>query len=134
MNRYNDIIHLPHHVSPKRARMSDHDRAAQFSPFAALVGYEDAIDEAARLTDQRIVLSESAKEEINLVLRQLHAGAAVECTWFCPDERKTGGAYITATGFVRTVDTYRQMLVLQNGEVPLEEIVALRLLGKTEKI
>lgn len=138
MNRYQDIIHLPHHVSAKRARMSDYDRAAQFSPFAALVGYEEAIDETGRLTQQRIVLTESAKEEINAVLQQLVTGhdttTQIQCTWFCPDQRKDGGAYLTENSFVHSVDLYRKVLLLEDREVPLEDIVALRILGKTEKI
>ena len=138
MNRYADIIHLPHHVSSKRARMSDYDRAAQFSPFAALVGYEDAIDEAGRQTDQKIVLSDSAKEEINAVLARImsapHCVLQVQCTWFCPDDRKDGGAYQTVSAAAQTVDLYRRVLVLEGREVSLDDIVALRVLGKTEKI
>ncbi|MCD8005221.1 MAG: hypothetical protein LUE91_06155, partial [Oscillospiraceae bacterium] len=94
---YSDIINLPHHVSATRPHMSMHDRAAQFSPFAALTGYDAAVKETARLTDQRAELDDDMKEKlserINLLQENLAAAPAVEITYFIPDERKEGGAY-----------------------------------------
>ena len=133
MNRchdYDDIISLPHHVSAKHPGMSIIDRAAQFSPFAALTGLGAALDETARLTDARIELSEDQKEEIDLALRRLQEQTAsgeapeVEITWFCPDDKKSGGAYRTATGAVKKVDEFGKMVILRDGDrIPFGDIV-----------
>ena len=99
--KYDDIIHLPHHVSATRPRMPMLDRAAQFSPFVALTGYEAAVRETARLTDQRVELDESAKAELDRKLRlllSLPGQPEASITYFRPDERKEGGAYETVTG------------------------------------
>ena len=105
--KYDDIINLPHHVSQKHRRMSLLDRAAQFAPFAALSGYEEAVIETRRLTDKRRALDESEKEKLNarlqLVKDYLEAKPIVEITYFVPDERKSGGAYITSTGDRKSV-------------------------------
>ena len=102
---YDDIINLPHHVSATRPHMSMGDRAAQFAPFAALTGYEDAVREAARLTEERVELTEDAQAALDARLRLLAdgsmAGKAVTLTWFQPDARKSGGAYVTATGILK---------------------------------
>ncbi len=124
---YDDIIHLPHHVSQTRPRMSAADRAAQFSPFAALTGYGAAVTEAGRLTDQRIELTESEKEALNerlLLLReQLAEQPEVTITYFQPDEKKTGGAYVSATGPVKKIDEYERAVLLCGGEkVPIDDI------------
>ena len=93
---YEDILHLPHHVSPTRPQMPMEDRAAQFSPFAALVGYDDAIDETARQTEAQITLTEDRKAELDQtmqqLLRQLDRQPTVRLRYFVPDERKAGGA------------------------------------------
>ncbi len=120
-HKYDDIIQLSRPVSEKRVRMSNLDRAAQFSPFAALVGYDAAIAETARLTDFQIELTEGAKAELNETLRNIAENVRrcpeVRITWFVPDERKSGGAYVT--GRVKKVDAYREMLVLTDGrEIP----------------
>ena len=115
-HKYGDILYLSRPESPHRARMSMIDRGAQFSPFAALVGYEDAIAETARLTDFQIELTDGAKAELNALLQSLAENVRrcpeVRVTWFMPDERKSGGAYVTAMGCVKKVDPYREMLVL----------------------
>lgn len=127
IHKYDDIINLPHHVSEKRARMSMTDRGAQFSPFAALVGYDAAIAETARLTDFRIELEESAKAALNETLRLLaqaqKSNPEVTVTYFLPDERKSGGAYVRAKGRVKKVDAYRETLNLLEGlEIPFQDI------------
>lgn len=108
MNGYRDIIDLPHRVSATRPQMPLRDRAAQFSPFAALTGYEDVICETARLTDSRLELSESKQTELNEKLQIIIENAAekpeVKITYFVPDKRKSGGAYETAVGFVKRID------------------------------
>ncbi|MCQ4862743.1 hypothetical protein [Pseudoflavonifractor phocaeensis] len=113
--KYDDIIHLPHHVSATRPRMPMLDRAAQFSPFAALTGYEAAMRETARLTDQRVELDESAKVELDRKLRlllSLPGQPEVSITYFRPDERKEGGAYETATGRIKKYDESSHTIVL----------------------
>ena len=113
-NRYDDIIGLPHHVSASRPQMSMRNRAAQFSPFAALTGFGDVIDEAARLTDRRIELSEAEQAELNDALarleKRLPADACV--TYFVPDARKDGGRYVTETVRVRRILPAEGRLVL----------------------
>ena len=125
--KYEDIINLPHHVSPRRTPMSHYDRAAQFSPFAALTGYEAVIEETGRLTDSQSELAEGAEAELNeaiaLILENLHIQPEVTLTCFRPDERKQGGAYITVTGRVKKVDAYERCLLLTDGTViPLAQI------------
>ena len=128
--KYDDIIHLPHHVSPKRPRMSAMDRAAQFSPFSALTGLGARMDETARLTDARLELDEYAKLSVNEVLRELTERSGehlmVRVTYFIPDERKEGGTYETMTAKVKKVDTFLTMLILEDGtKIPMEEIYEL---------
>ena len=130
MSRYDDIIHLPHHVSQKRPQMSRENRAAQFSPFAALTGLGAAMVETARLTEQKIDLDEHAQGELDECFRvineRLIERPEVTVTYFVPDERKSGGAYVTATGRVKKLDQYGQELVLEDGTViPLENIYAI---------
>lgn len=103
--QYDDIINLHHHVSSTREHMSALGRAAQFSPFAAVTGYNGAIKEAARLTDQRIELDETAKtilnEKLRIIQEQLSRQQEIELVFFRPDEMKVGGAYISMRGNVR---------------------------------
>lgn len=108
--------------------MSMGDRAAQFAPFAALTGYEDAVREAARLTEERVELTEDAQAALDARLRLLAdgsmAGKAVTLTWFQPDARKSGGAYVTATGILKRVDSYAGEVVLADGRrIPIEDIL-----------
>lgn len=129
-NQYNDIIDLPHHVSATRPRMSMIDRAAQFSPFAALTGYDAAIKETGRLTDQRIELSEDSRAALDrkqqLLVECLADHPEVSVTYFIPDERKSGGAYVTVTGIVKKVDGYQRLLLLTDGtKIPLDDILDL---------
>lgn len=126
-HKYDDIIHLPHHVSDRRPGMSLYDRAAQFSPFSALTGYEDVIEETGRLTDASTELTESSKQQMNIKLNILHENShirpQVTIVYFEPDQRKSGGAYVSVTGNVKRVDTYEQVLRLTDGrEIPLEAI------------
>ena len=128
---YDDIIHLPHHVSPRRAGMPMADRAAQFAPFAALTGYESVIQESGRLTDCAVELTDSGLQQLNEKLRILaehtQVTPSVTVTYFEPDRHKAGGAYVTITGKVKRVDTYEQALVLTDGrEIPMEAIYDLR--------
>ena len=132
MGNYEDIINLPHHVSSTRAQMSMMDRAAQFSPFAALTGYDAAIKETARLTDQKIELDDYEKEEINdkiqLIAEHLGEDFEVVITFFQPDGKKAGGAYVDALGVVKKIDEYERMIVLREGrKVPIDDILQIEL-------
>lgn len=124
---YEDIIDLPHHVSATRPRMSNIDRAAQFSPFAALVGYDAAVKETARLTDDWMELDENSKtilnEKLHMVLEHAEMNPEIIITYFVKDTKKAGGAYVTTTGILKKVDTYEQMLVMRDGiRIPLADI------------
>jgi len=128
--RYDDIIHLPHHKSEIRKQMSILDRAAQFAPFAALTGYDAAVRETARLTEKRIEPDEDAVAEINRKLRQLYEEMAdepmVSVTYFRPDEKKSGGAYVTVTGRVKKIDPVSQRVVMEDErEIPMGEILSI---------
>ena len=127
-HEYDDIINLPHHVSADRPHMPMIDRAAQFSPFAALTGYDAAIVETARLTDTKRELSEEQKSIISRQLRELQArlktDPSVTVTYYIPDERKTGGAYRAISGTVKKVDEYLGVLEMSNGiTIPFDDIL-----------
>ena len=124
---YNDILHLPHHVSSCRPQMSMRDRAAQFSPFAALTGYDSAISETARLTDRRIELSEDAQEYLDRKLKwireNLTSHPSVTITYFVPDLYKDGGSYVSHTGKVQYVDDVARVVGMVDGtSIPLDDI------------
>ena len=124
---YDDIIALPHPEPRTHPRMSLHDRAAQFSPFAALTGHSAAIAETGRLTDSRITLDESEMARVDAALQRLREllpqAPAVSITYFVPDERKAGGSYQTVTGTVRRIDTVNGILLLTDRrEVPIADI------------
>lgn len=115
MKSYDDIINLPHHVSKKHPQMSMLDRAAQFSPFAALTGYGDAIDEAARVTEAQIELDDNERQEIDRILREVYeTGSPVEVTHFVPDERKAGGAYVVTAGVIKAIDPVSRVVEFQS--------------------
>ena len=125
--KYADIIDLPHHKSPKRPQMSLYDRAAQFSPFSALTGYEDAVEETARLTDIKLEMTEDKKQMLDEKLRLLLDAAdhppLVRITYFLPDDRKAGGTYEIITGRIRGLDPYGRHLVLTDKRtVPLSDL------------
>lgn len=123
---YDDIINLPHYVSQKHPQMAMIDRAAQFSPFAALTGHSDAIDETARLTDRKIELDENRKEAIDEKLRAVFEygdTAQIEVTYFVPDRRKDGGEYVAVAGAVKKVDGISREITMSDGRViPIENI------------
>ncbi|MGI5825539.1 MAG: hypothetical protein ACOX7J_08225 [Bacillota bacterium] len=127
---YDDIINLPHHVSPTRPRMSMIDRAAQFSPFSALTGHDSAVKETARLTDQRIELSEDMKNEINdrllFIAERKEENPEIEITYFKPDEKKEGGAYITAFGSVKKINEYERVIIMNDGpKIQIDDIISI---------
>lgn len=116
VDNYEDIIYLPHHVSKTRKRMSQIDRAAQFSPFAALTGYDAAILETARLTDKQIELDEGRKailnEKLTIITDFIKEQPEVTITYFEPDRKKEGGAYVDYTGIVKRIDEYERAVIM----------------------
>ncbi len=127
---YDDIIHLPHHVSATHPHMSAIDRAAQFSPFAALTGYDAAIKETARLTDKRVELDESMKDALSnnlqMIADRLKEHPEIAITYFQPDAKKNGGAYVIVINTVKKIDVYKRIVVMTDGIViPVDEIISI---------
>lgn len=116
---YDDILHLPHHVSPNRQPMSMRDRAAQFSPFAALTGHDAAIQETARLTDSQIDLAADGtailNQQIRILMEHQQEHPQITAVYFIPDARKEGGAYVTITGTVLAIRPQDQSILLTDG-------------------
>ena len=131
-HKYDDIINLPRPVCTRSSRMTNYDRAAQFSPFAALTGFEATIEESGRLTDQRIELDEMEKLQLNEVLKEIQqklaSQPAITATYFVYDERKAGGAYRTVQGCVKKLDAHSGSIVLTDGRlIPVREVVGLHI-------
>ena len=128
--KYDDMLHLPHPTSVRHPRIPISERAAIFSPFAALTGHAGAIAETARLTDQKMELDEDTKAELDrrqaVLMEHLAEQPEITVTWFQPDERKDGGAYLTATSRLKKFRELERILVLADGtEIPMEDVVAL---------
>ena len=129
-SKYDEIMGLPHHVSKTRPQMPMSDRAAQFAPFAALTGYDSAIKETGRLTDERIELDEEALTALDmryqLLMDAFDDAPEVTITYFQADERKAGGKYITATGAVKKVDDYERLITMQDGaKIPMDDVLSI---------
>ena len=130
MDKYKDIINLPHKQSNKRPHMPLLDRAAQFAPFAALTGYDDAVKETARLTDERIEMSEENLNVLNMkyqiLVDRLDEEHEVSFTYFVPDGAKSGGAYVTKQGIVKKVDNFERLITLCDGtRIPMDDILTI---------
>ena len=124
---YEDILNLPHHVSKTRPLMSMLDRAAQLSPFAALTGYDDAIKETGRLTDEKIEMDEDRKAALDMkqayLIEMIDEQPEISITYFLPDAKKSGGAYVTVTGNLKRFDEYERLLILTDGKkIPMDDI------------
>ena len=130
--KYTDIINLEHKTSSTHPRMKKGDRAAQFAPYAALSGYEEAVEEKARLTDSKAELDDYEKEKINAALIALASAPQVKraaITYFRPDKRKTGGAYITASGEVARIDEVERLITLVGGyAIRIDDILEIDIL------
>ena len=125
--KYDDIINMSHHVSKKHPRMSLKNRSAQFAPFAALTGYEDEVEETARITDKKIEITDEVKSIINLKLKtiqeKINTKPKVTITYFIPDSKKEGGSYKIVTSNVMKIDKYKQTIVLKDKtEIPINFI------------
>lgn len=128
IHKYDDIINLPHHVSSTRPHMSIEERAAQFSPFAALTGHEDAIKETARQTEREIILDENEleilDEKLKAILSDKSDNKNIKVVYYVPDENKNGGKYVECSGRVKRMDEYRHVLVMEDGtEINVGRIV-----------
>ena len=127
---YDDIIDLPHHVSVSHPQMPCSERAAQFSPFAALTGYEGAIEETARLTDDQKDLSENVRDSLDQVLTGIMSrpdpNTEVKITYFVPDAKKDGGKYVTELVRIRRIDTdTREIVTMDRRRIGIDMILNL---------
>ena len=124
---YEDIINLPHHELTTRQRMPRINRAASFAPFAALTGYDDAVRETARLTSERIELDEGTKEVLNdklrIALDKAGEQPEISITYFLPDKKKSGGAYVTVKAVIRRIDEYERLVIFTDkSSIPIDDI------------
>ena len=131
MKDYSDIINMPHHVSNNRPQMSIRDRAAQFAPFAALTGYDDAVRETARQTNQKIELLDEQvailNEKILFLIEKIKDNLEITITYFIPDKKKEGGAYTTVKGIVKKIDEYNKIIIMNYGrEIMMDSIFDLQ--------
>ena len=128
--KYDEIMGLPHHISKTRPQMPMSDRAAQFAPFAALTGYDAAIKETGRLTDERIELDVEALSALDmkyqLLMEALDEAPEVIITYFRPDERKAGGKYVSAVGAVKKIDDFERRITMQDGaKIPMDDVLSI---------
>lgn len=118
---YEDIINLPPHISAKHQQPTMEERAARFSPFAAITGYEEMVLEEARVTEKRIELSDDTKQRLNekltIISDFIDDKPTLKFTYFVPDKRKDGGAYIDTIGIVKRIDEYGKQVILTNGTI-----------------
>lgn len=127
---YTDILTLPHPTSKKHPRMTRTARAAQFAPFAALTGYNEAVKETARLTDEQLELDDTEKAQLNeklqLLRQYLPRQLPITITFFIPDTKKAGGSYQTLTGPVKKIQEYERRLIMTDGTIiPIDAIIGL---------
>lgn len=132
MDKYDDIINLPHYEPKYHPRMSKYKRSAQFAPFAALVGYDEQVKECSRLTDERLEIDDELKEKINYKLNKINEliknNPVVEITYFIPDEKKDGGKYITEKGNVKRIDYINRFIKLtDNKKIILDDIIDIKI-------
>lgn len=127
---YEDIVNLPPHISKRHPQPSMMDRAARFAPFAAITGYEEMVLEEARITEERIDLDEGTSsilnEKLNMIQEFIDEEPEVTITYFEPDKKKSGGAYVSVTGIVKRIDEYEHFVIMMDGKkISIEEIYGL---------
>lgn len=128
MGKYDKIIDLPHHQSKKHPQMPLYDRAAQFAPFAALTGYDDLVDETARVTDEKIELGESQREVLDrqqaFIAIHINEKPLIEVTYFVADTKKSGGKYVVKSGNLKRIDDYSRVYIFTDGTIiPISDII-----------
>ena len=126
-NKYDEIINLPHHISKKHPPLGRDSYAAQFSPFAALTGYDDVVSEAARVTEEKTELDEDAKlrisNRLSFILDHIDKDPGVTITHFLPDARKSGGKYVKSVGKIKKYDGYEKIIYMESGtKIKLENV------------
>lgn len=130
--KYKSIIDLPHHTSHSRSKMTAQDRAAQFAPYAALVGFGDVVAETARVTEERAIQDEGEIEKINRALTYILAhGGRIKATftYFVKDERKGGGRYERKVGFAAEIDEIKRVVIFNDKTfLPIDDIVSIELI------
>ena len=127
---YEDIVNLPPHISKKHPQPTMMDRAARFAPFAAITGYEEMVLEEARITEERIDLDEGTlsilNEKLNMIQEFIDEEPEVTITYFEPDKKKSGGAYVSVTGIVKRIDEYEHLVIMTDGKmIRVEDIYGL---------
>lgn len=127
-DKYEDIINLPRHISNKRSAMPIQDRAAQFSPFAALTGHDAAVKETARVTERRIDLDQYMKEDLNdklqILIKRIKENPKIKIKYFQADKNKDGGTYIIVNNRVKKIDEYEKIIFMEdNTIIPIDNIV-----------
>lgn len=132
MDKYDDIINLPHYEPKYHPRMSKYKRSAQFAPFAALVGYDEQVQECSRITDKRLEIDDELKEKINNKLNKINKlikyNPEVEITYFIPDEKKDGGKYIVEKGNVKRIDYINRFIKLtDNKKIVLDDVIDIKI-------
>ncbi len=130
MSKYDDIINMERPISKKHAPMPLENRAAQFAPFAALTGYDDAVEETSRLTTAKIELTEEKKAELDLAISSLNAHISehprAQITYYVPDKTKSGGAYVTISSGIRKVDPVARTLILEDkSTISIDDILSI---------
>ena len=131
IHRYDDMIDLPHHVSSKRPQMSLYDRAAQFSAFKALAGYEDCVTEAARLTGERIELDDASLSLLNgkmqILQDEIKSRPNITVTYFVPDKKKAGGEYVSVSGSIKRIDEVERTIIFSDGKtIQVDDVIDLQ--------
>lgn len=127
-NSYEDMLYMPHPTSKTHPRMSMEKRAAQFAPFAALTGHADAVEETARITQERVELTEDRKEQINRVLQEVQLRGNVVLVYFLPDVYKEGGSYQTVSGMIEKIKD--EKLYISGREIPVKDLFSIELQAK----
>ena len=128
MDKYEDIINFPHHVSKKHPQMSLYERSAQFAPYAALTGHGDAIKETSRVTSERIELDEEEKEildrKLEIIIEKINSKPKVSFVYFIPDMKKEGGVYKKRIGIIKKINNYKKQIILEDGtEIKIQDII-----------
>lgn len=128
MNNYDDIINLPHYEPKYHKRMSAIQRASQFAPFSALTGYDDEVKETARLTNEKIILSEDSMNEISDNIIHINniikTKPLVSVTYFVKDTKKQGGKYLTITKNIKRIDDIYNILYMTDGsKISMNDII-----------
>ncbi len=130
---YLDILYLEHPTSKKHKRQSMESRAGQFSPYAALTGYEEDIKETVRKTDKEILLTEDEKDKLDEIINKIKDNDLIKITYFIKDKRKDGGKYLDVEGCFKRIDNYHKVIIFYDREkIPIKDIVNIEIITTLE--